>query len=63
MDWADFQVAEPSGTTTVYLFLLVLGFCRAMYAELVPSCTLRYFMDVLLPHPHRKIKNPLKQKT
>ncbi|MFX0195295.1 MAG: IS21 family transposase [Candidatus Hodarchaeota archaeon] len=46
MDWADFQVAEPSGTTTVYLFLLVLGFSRAMYAELVPNCTLQYFMDV-----------------
>jgi len=37
MDWADFQVTEPAGTTTVYLFLLVLGFSRAMYAELVPS--------------------------
>ena len=46
MDWADFQVTEPAGTTTVYLFLLVLGFSRAMYAELVPSCTLQHFLDV-----------------
>jgi transposase len=46
MDWADFQVAEQAGTTTLYLFLLVLGFSRAMYAELVPNCTLQCFMDV-----------------
>jgi transposase len=46
MDWADFQVVASAGTTTLYLFLLVLGFCRDMYAELVPSCTLQYFMDV-----------------
>jgi transposase len=47
MDWAYFQVVEPAGTTTLYLFLLVLGFCRAMYAELVPavfqdSCRILY---------------------
>jgi transposase len=46
MDWADFQIADGAGTCTLYLFLFVLGFSRAMYAELVPSCTLQYFMDV-----------------
>jgi transposase len=46
MDWADFQVTEPAGTSMLYLFLLVLGFSRAMYAELVPSCTLQFFLDV-----------------
>jgi transposase len=45
MDWADFQVADKNGGTTVYLFLMVLGFSRAMYGELVPRCTLETFMD------------------
>ena len=47
MDWADFQINNPDGSATaLYLFLLVLGFSRAMYAELVPICTLQCFMDV-----------------
>jgi len=46
MDWADFQVAEPLGKVlTLYLFVMVLGFSRAMYAELLTSCTLQAFMD------------------
>jgi len=46
VDWADFQVREPNGTTsTLYLFLLILGYCRAMYAEFVPRCTLESFLD------------------
>lgn len=46
MDWADFQVLEPRGAgLTLYLFLLVLGFSRAMYAELLSRCTLQSFMD------------------
>jgi transposase len=47
VDWADFQVADLTGATiaTVYLFLMVLGFSRAMYAELVTRCTLQAFMD------------------
>jgi transposase len=46
VDWADFQVTEPSGTSsTVYLFAFVLGYSRAMYAELVPRCTLEAFLD------------------
>ena len=46
VDWADFQTAGPDGSiTTLYLFILVLGFSRAMYAEIVPACTLQAFMD------------------
>lgn len=47
VDWADFQVADLNGRPqqTVYLFLMVLGFSRAMYAELAASCTLQAFMD------------------
>jgi transposase len=45
-DWGDFQVVEPSGrTTTIYAFVLVLGFSRVAYAELVERCTLENFMD------------------
>ena len=47
VDWADFQIADLYSAlqTTVYLFVMVLGFSRAMYAELVVSCTLQSFMD------------------
>ena len=46
VDWADFQITATNGVvSTVYLFVLVLGFSRAMYAELVASCTLQAFMD------------------
>lgn len=46
MDWADFQVEEPDGTTsTVYLFIFVLGYSRALYAEFVRRCTLEAFLD------------------
>ncbi len=46
MDWGDFQVREPDGqTSSVYLFVLLLGFSRAMYAEFVSRCTLETFMD------------------
>ncbi len=45
-NWADFQIAEPNGrTNTVYLFILVLGYCRAIYAEFVNRCTLENFLD------------------
>jgi transposase len=45
-DWGDFQVQEPDGrTTTVYAFVLVLGYSRAMYVEFVERCTLDVFMD------------------
>lgn len=46
VDWADFQISEPGGAPrTVYLFVLVLGYCRAIYAELVSRCTLESFLD------------------
>jgi transposase len=46
VDWADFKITEPSGrTSTVYLFLMLLGYCRAMYVEFVQCCTLESFLD------------------
>lgn len=46
VDWADFQVIQSSGQVlTYYLFIMVLGFSRAIYAELVKSCTMQAFMD------------------
>ena len=46
MDWADFKVADfKGGSFTVYLFILVLGFSRAMFAMFVDRCTLQAFMD------------------
>ncbi len=46
MDWGEFQVANPDGsTTTKYMFLMVLGYSRAMYVEFVEQCTLETFMD------------------
>jgi len=45
-DWGDFQIQEPGGqTTTIYLFALLLGFSRALYAEFVERCTLEAFLD------------------
>jgi transposase len=46
MDWADFKVLNDNGTSFfVYLFLLVLGFSRAMFACFVDRCSLQSFMD------------------
>jgi len=46
VDWGDFKIVDPSGsTTTVFAFLMVLGFSRAMYVEFVERCTLESFMD------------------
>ena len=46
MDWADFKVVNPGGSSFfVYLFVLVLGFSRAMYGWFVDRCTLEAFMD------------------
>lgn len=46
VDWADFQVLEPDGSTsTLYVFVIVLGFSRGMYFEFVKQCTLEQFMD------------------
>lgn len=49
VDWGDFQIDNPDGsTTTLYLFLMVLGFSRAMYLEFVEKCTLEVFLDCSL---------------
>lgn len=46
VDWGDFQITMPDGSTcTKYLFLMVLGFSRAMYLEFVDRCTLETFLD------------------
>lgn len=46
MDWADFKVLNPDGSSFfVYLFAMVLGFSRAMFACFVDRCTLQAFMD------------------
>lgn len=46
VDWGDFKVVDTAGkTATVYAFVMVLGFSRAMYVEFVERCTLESFMD------------------
>jgi transposase len=46
VDWGDFQIEEPDGTIkTVYAFIMVLGFSRALYVEFVEKRTLESFMD------------------
>ena len=46
VDWGDFQIVNPDGTTTtVYAFIMVLGFSRALYVEFVETRTLESFMD------------------
>jgi len=46
VDWGDFKVSAADAVDlTLYLFVLVLGFSRAMYAEFVSQCTLQAFMD------------------
>jgi transposase len=46
VDLAVFKITEPSGrTSTVYLFLMLLDYCRAMYGEFVQRCTLEIFLD------------------
>jgi len=46
VDWGDFQIVNPDGTTTtIYAFIMVLGFSRALYVEFVEKRTLESFMD------------------
>jgi len=41
VDFGDFQVIEPDGSTkTVYAFIMTLGFSRHMYVEFIDKCTL-----------------------
>jgi transposase len=46
VDFGDFQVLEADGSTsTVYAFVMVLGYSRALFVEFVERCTLETFMD------------------
>ncbi len=46
MDWGEFQVeTAQGGPQRFFLFVVLLGYSRAMYAELVPRCPLETFLD------------------
>lgn len=46
VDFGDFQVTRPDGTTrTYYLFCLILGHSRMLYAELLERCDLVSFLE------------------
>jgi len=46
VDFADFQILNPDGTTTtVYCFVMVLGYSRHMYIEFVEWCTMTSFLS------------------
>lgn len=46
VDWGDFQIENEDGSTsTKSMFLMVLGYSRAMYVEFVEQCSLETFMD------------------
>ena len=46
VDFGDFQVERPDGTTrTYYLFCMILGHSRMLYAELLERCDLVSFLE------------------
>lgn len=46
VDWGDFQIEDKDGgISTKYMFLMILGYSRAMYVEFVDQCSLETFMD------------------
>jgi transposase len=46
VDFGDFQVRQPNGTTrTYYLFCMILGHSRMLYAELLERCDLVSFLE------------------
>jgi len=46
MDFGEFQVAKPDGSVTkLFLFSMILGYSRKMYAELIERCDLPTFLD------------------
>ena len=46
VDFGEFQVLRPDGSVTkLYLFSMILGFSRKMYAELIERCDLPTFLD------------------
>lgn len=46
VDFGDFQVTQPDGSTrTYYLFCMILGHSRMLYAELLERCDLVSFLE------------------
>lgn len=46
VDFGEFQVAKPDGSVTkLFLFSMILGYARKMYAELIERCDLPTFLD------------------
>lgn len=46
VDFGEFQVAKPDGSIEkLYLFSMILGYSRKMYAELIERCDLPTFLD------------------
>ena len=46
VDWGDFKVENPDNSnSTKFMFLMILGYSRAMYIEFVDNCNLETFMD------------------
>ena len=46
VDWGEFILILPDGTTLkLYLFAMILGYSRMLYAELVKRCDLTTFLD------------------
>jgi transposase len=46
VDFGEFQVAKPDGSIEkLYLFSMILGYSRKIYAELIERCDLPTFLD------------------
>ena len=46
VDFGEFQVENPDGIITkLYLFSMILGYCRKIYAELIEHCDMVTFLD------------------
>jgi transposase len=46
VDFGEFQVSRPDGSVIkLYLFSMILGYSRKMYAELIEHCDLPTFLD------------------
>jgi len=46
VDFGDFKVVMPDGTEkTYYMFAMILGYSRAMYAEYLEKCDMVSFLD------------------
>jgi transposase len=46
VDFGEFQIAKPDGSVEkLFLFSMILGYSRKMYAELIERCDLPTFLD------------------